>query len=194
VAHIGAAVLAAGAGMRMGMPKAELVVAGERLLDHAVGVVVDAGCRPVWAVVRAGVPVSGAQRIVNPQPARGMRSSLDLAVTAAEHAGLDALAVVLVDLPGLTVGDVAAVSQAWAPGRIAVGRCAGRRAHPTVMGVATWRAALDAAGPDEGARAYLAAHPDLVDDVAVHGDPSDLDTPDDLRRWLASGRADLPDP
>jgi molybdenum cofactor cytidylyltransferase/nicotine blue oxidoreductase len=62
------------------------------------------------------------------------------------------------------------------------------------MGVATWRAALDAAGPDEGARAYLAAHPDLVDDVAVHGDPSDLDTPDDLRRWLASGRADLPDP
>ncbi|HEU5266855.1 MAG TPA: NTP transferase domain-containing protein [Jatrophihabitans sp.] len=194
MARIGAAVLAAGAGVRMGTPKAELVVARERLLDRAVRVVTEAGCRPVWAVVRDGVAVSGARPLVNPDPARGMRSSLDLAVAAAQRAGVDALAVVLVDLPGLTARDVAAVSGAWAPGRIAVGRYAGRRGHPTVMGVATWRAALGLAGPDEGARAYLAAHLDLVDEVAVDGDPSDLDTPDDLRRWLASGRADLPDP
>jgi molybdenum cofactor cytidylyltransferase/nicotine blue oxidoreductase len=48
-----------------------------------------------------------------------------------------------------------------------------------------WRAALDLAGPDEGARAFLAAHPDLVDEVAVDGDPADLDTTDDLNRWRA---------
>ncbi|MDT4942930.1 MAG: hypothetical protein QOJ34_3019, partial [Pseudonocardiales bacterium] len=37
---------------------------------------------------------------------------------------------------------------------------------------------------DEGARALLAARPDLVDEVDVPGDPTDLDTPADLARWL----------
>jgi CTP:molybdopterin cytidylyltransferase MocA len=187
-------VLAAGSGTRMGTPKADLRVGGERLVDRAVRVVTAAGCGPVWAVVRPGVELVGAVQIVNPDPARGMRSSLALAVGAAEHDAVDALAVVLVDVPGLTVAGIAAVTAAWLPGRIAVGTYGGRPGHPTVMAVPNWRAALGAAGPDEGARRYLAAHADLVDEIAVDGDPTDLDTPADLRRWLASGRADVPDP
>jgi CTP:molybdopterin cytidylyltransferase MocA len=178
-----AAVLAAGAGARMGAPKALLVVDGVRLLDRAVGAAREAGCDPVFAVVRAGMTAAGARCVVNPEPERGMRSSLALAVEAAGDA--DALAVLLVDAPGVSAPAIAAVVAAWRPGRVAVARYGTRRGHPTVMAPGLWRAALAVAGADEGARAYLAAHPDLVDEVPVAGDPTDLDTPADLARWTA---------
>jgi molybdenum cofactor cytidylyltransferase/nicotine blue oxidoreductase len=178
---IAAAVLAAGSGSRMGRPKAELVVGGTRLLDRAVAAARDAGCSPVYAVVRDATEAAGAELVVNPDPERGMRSSLTLAVDAA--AGAAALAVLLVDAPGITAEPIRAVVHAWVPGRIAVGRYGGRRGHPTVMPLELWRAALKLAGPDEGARALLAARPDLVDDVDVPGDPTDLDTPGDLASW-----------
>lgn len=179
--RVAGVVLAAGSGSRMGRPKAELVVAGERLLDRAVGVLAASGCDPVVAVVRAGIAAPGATAVVNADPERGMRSSLELAVAAAGDA--DALAVLLVDVPGISAAAVRTVLAGWHPGRIAVGRYGGRRGHPTVAGPAEWRAALALAGPDEGARALLRARPDLVDEVDVTGDPADLDTPDDLARW-----------
>lgn len=164
----------------MGQPKGELVVAGERLLDRAVRVLAAAGCAPVVAVVRPGVDVAGA--IVNPDPSRGQRSSLQLAVDACPDA--DALAVLLVDTPGVDEAAARAVVAAWRPGRIAIASYAGRRGHPTVMAPALWRDALAQAAPDEGARALLRARPELVDQVEVDGDPADLDTPEDLVRWL----------
>jgi molybdenum cofactor cytidylyltransferase/nicotine blue oxidoreductase len=167
----------------MGRPKAELVVAGVRLVDRAVRILREGGCDPVIAVVRPGTAAPGALVVENPEPDRGMRSSLGLAVEAA--AGADALAVVLVDLPGLTAGAVGAVADAWSPGRVAVASYAGRRGHPTVMAPALWREALAAAGEDEGARRLFAARPELVDEVAVRGDPTDLDTPAELQRWLS---------
>ncbi len=181
---VAGAVLAAGAGSRMGRPKAELVLAGQRLLDRAVAALRAGGCAPVLAVVRAGTAPPGVPVLVNPDPSRGMRSSLALAVDAAT--GADALAVLLVDVPGVGAEAVRTVVRAWRPGRIAVADYAGRRGHPTVMAPALWRAALDLAGPDEGARALLARRADLVDVVPVAGDASDLDTPDDLARWTAS--------
>lgn len=165
----------------MGVPKGELVVGGERLLDRAVRVLRAAGCGPVIAVVRAQVTVADAIAVVNPAPERGMRSSLELAVTAAGAA--DALVVLLVDMPGVPSGAVGAVVDAWRPGRITVARYGDRRGHPTVMAPDQWRSALALAGPDEGARAFLAAHRDLVDEVPVSGDPSDLDVPEDLAGW-----------
>jgi CTP:molybdopterin cytidylyltransferase MocA len=185
--RVAAAVLAAGAGRRMGTPKADLVVAGVRLLDRAVTTARTAGCAPVIAVVRpgtavAGTEVAGTQIVVNPDPDRGMRSSLALAVEAAGSA--HALAVLLVDVPGIGAGALRSVIGAWAPGRIAVGRYADRWGHPIVMAPELWQTALAAAGPDEGARGLLAARADLVDLVDVPGDPTDLDTRDDLARWL----------
>jgi CTP:molybdopterin cytidylyltransferase MocA len=182
-AQTAAAVLAAGAGRRMGTPKAELVVAGTRLLDRAVAVAREGGCAPVFVVVRAGTQVAGAEAVVNPDPERGMRSSLALAVEVAAEA--EALAVLLVDAPGVGADALRAVVSAWTPGRIAVGRYGDRWGHPIVMAPDLWRTALAGAGRDEGARALLAARPDLVDQVEVPGDPADLDTPEDLARWLA---------
>jgi molybdenum cofactor cytidylyltransferase/nicotine blue oxidoreductase len=165
----------------MGRPKADLSVGGQRLVDRAVAALRDGGCAPVIAVVRDGTELTGATRVVNPDPERGMRSSLALAVDAVGDA--DALAVLLVDVPGIGADAVRAVLAAWQPGRIAIGRYQGRRAHPTVMAPQLWREALALAGPDEGARAMLASRPELVDEIAVPGDPRDLDTPEDLREW-----------
>jgi molybdenum cofactor cytidylyltransferase/nicotine blue oxidoreductase len=185
VGRIAAAVLAAGSGTRMGAAKGELVVAGSRLVDRAVAAAGAAGCAPVLAVVRAGVDIAGARPIVNPDPDRGLRSSLALAVDATDT---PALAVLLVDAPGIGVDAIRAVTTAWRPGRIAVGCYAGRRGHPTVMAVDLWREAIALAGPDEGARALLGARPDLVDEIEVPGDPSDLDTPADVAAWLSRSR------
>jgi CTP:molybdopterin cytidylyltransferase MocA len=182
------AVLAAGSGRRMGSPKAVLHVDGARLVDRAVAALSAGGCEPVLAVVPAGVEVTGAQVVVNDAPDRGMRSSLVLAVDAADAAGGDALAVLLVDLPGVPSDAIRTVVAAWRPGRIAVASYAGRRGHPTVMAPSLWRAALRLAGPDEGARALLASRPELVDEIAVAGDPADLDTPADLAAWMARSR------
>jgi molybdenum cofactor cytidylyltransferase/nicotine blue oxidoreductase len=177
------AVLAAGAGSRMGRPKAELEFAGKRLVDRAVAVLRAAGCAPVLAVVRAGTSVPGAVTIVNDEPERGMRSSLALAVTAALDA--DALAVLLVDMPGVGVEAARRTVRAWHPGRIAVATFAGRRGHPIVMSPAMWSDAVGRADPDEGARAFLRVNHELVDEVAVPGDPDDVDTARDLLRWQA---------
>lgn len=178
--RIAGVVLAAGAGSRLGQPKGELIVDGRRLVDRAWSVLHEAGCAPVFAVVRAGVHVGGA--VVNPQPERGLRSSLELGVTAAGDA--DAVAVLLADLPGVSAGAAVSAIAAWRPGRIAVATYDGVRGHPIVMSPGLWREAITLAAPDEGARALLRARADLVDEVAVEGDPADLDTPADLDAWL----------
>lgn len=179
---VAGAVLAAGLGVRMGAPKARLEVAGERLIDRAVSAAVAGGCAPVFAVLPPGVEMTGAEVVVNPAPERGMRSSLVLAVDAAS--GADAMLVLLADQPGIGAAAVAAVREAWRPGRVAVARYSERRGHPVAMAPDLWQAALALAGPDEGARAFLASRPDLLDEVDVPGDPADLDTPQDLARWV----------
>lgn len=178
MATIAGAVLAAGAGRRMGQPKATLVLNGERLIDSAVRALVHGGCAPVFAVVRSGLVASAATAIVNPDPDQGQRSSLECAVKAAE--GADALAIVLVDVPGMRGDVVRSVVCAWRPGRIAVAVAAGRPTHPTVMSLALWHQAIALARADEGARRMLRQRPTLVDEVAVEFDPADIDTPQQL--------------
>ena len=92
----------------MGTPKAELIVAGRRLVDRAITALREAGCDPLIAIVRPDTTVRGARAVVNPDPSRGMRSSLALAVEAAALARAAALAVVLA-LPGTTNGDIAPI-------------------------------------------------------------------------------------
>ena len=179
--RVAGAVLAAGSGSRMGAPKAELVVDGIRLLDRAIAALHAAGCDPVIAVVREQTLPADARSVVNAEPERGMRSSLALAVGA--PADVDALAVILVDAPGIGADAIRTVVDAWRPGRIAIGRIGSRRSHPTVMGTALWQQAVLQAGPDEGARAFLAGHGDLLDEVDVPGVADDLDTPEDLAQW-----------
>ena len=55
-------------------------------------------------------PVDGARVVVNPSPERGMRSSLLLGLAAA---GGEAVAVLLVDTPGIEADAVATVVSHW---------------------------------------------------------------------------------
>ena len=172
------AVLAAGAGVRMGQPKGQLVVDGVRLVDRAVAVLRDGGCDRVVAVVRPGVSVADAVVAENSRPDRGLRSSVEIAVAAAGDC--DGLMALPVDMPGVRPDAVRAVLAAWQPGRVAMAAYPGGPGHPVLMSPDLWRRAVAGAGPDEGARRFLADHPDLVDLAPAPGDPADLDTPDDL--------------
>ena len=171
-------VLAAGAGRRMGRPKAELVVDGERLIDRAVRVLRAGGCDEVVAVVRDGLTDADARAVVNPAPERGMGSSLRLALAAAS--GRRA-AILLVDTPGIGSDAVRAVLAVDAPVVVATYR--GRRGHPGVVDRAWWGEVAERAEADRGARPFLQAHPELVIEVECPGDPSDLDTAADLAAW-----------
>jgi len=172
----------------MGGPKAEIEIGGERLLDRAVEALRDGGCTVVIAVVREGVVVDGGgTAVVNPDPTRGMRSSLELGLEAASrYPNVDAIAVGLVDLPGIDARTVRAILDGWQHGRIAVGKAGDSRVHPAVMAPLQWMQAVTLADVDEGARRYLAAHADLVDEIEVTAAPDDLDTPDDLAAWRNS--------
>ena len=52
----------------MGVPKAELALDGERLVDRAVRVLTDGGCDDVVAVIRPGVGVPGARALLRARP------------------------------------------------------------------------------------------------------------------------------
>jgi CTP:molybdopterin cytidylyltransferase MocA len=173
-------VLAAGAGTRLGRPKAALVVNGERLVDRGVRVLRSAGCGEVVAVVRTGMEVDGATVVVNPDPDRGMGSSLRLGLGAAS--GTRAV-IVLVDTPGIGPDDVRRVLGVQAP--FVIARYGERRSHPVAIDRSWWAEVAALADGDQGARPFMRAHPDLVTDVACDGDPSDIDTPDDLAGWDA---------
>ena len=171
-------VLAAGAGTRLGRPKADLVIAGERLIDRAVREMREGGCAEVVAVVRAGTDAGAAVGVVNPDPDRGMGSSLRLGLAAASG---DRAVLVLVDTPGIGAAEVRRVLAVDAP--FVIARYGARRSHPVVIDRPLWAEVAALAEGDEGARPFMRAHPDLVTEVMCDGDPSDIDTPDDLARW-----------
>jgi CTP:molybdopterin cytidylyltransferase MocA len=188
-------VLAAGGGMRMGMPKAILTYRGEPLISRAIGAAFAGGCDKVLAVLGAEVEragalaeAAGADVVVNAAWAEGMGVSL--------LAGLDGIALVapeasaalvlLVDQPDVTEAAVAAVLSARGnPGDetvLAAASYEGNRGHPVLLGRAHWPALRPTLQGDVGARAYLREHRDeliLVPCEAL-ADPRDLDRPEDL--------------
>ena len=79
--------LAAGAGRRLGRPKALVEVGGARLVDHGVRVLADGGADPVVVVTGAApVTVPGVIMAVNPDWASGMGSSLAAGLRAVRPA------------------------------------------------------------------------------------------------------------
>ena len=188
----GALILAAGAGSRMGLPKALLEFEGRLLVERAVETALAGGCADVTVVlgaradeVRQRAELGPARVVVNGDWAKGMGSSLRAgltALTALEF--LDAALVLLVDQPFVGPAAVRAVLDARRDGaRLAAASYRGERGHPVLFGREHWAEASRSATGDAGARAFLAAHAaDLVlvpcDAVA---DPRDLDTREDLR-------------
>jgi len=182
--------LAAGAGRRLGRPKALVEVGGARLVDRGARVLADGGAGPVVVVTGAApVTVPGVIMVVNPDWATGMGSSLAAGLRAVP-AGCAAAVVALVDQPLVGPEAVRRLIAAHAAGAgVAVAAYQGRPRNPVLLARGHWPEVLRLAVGDVGARPFLRAHPDLVTVVECGdtGQPDDVDTPEDLARLAGDG-------
>lgn len=168
--------LAAGAGTRMGTPKALLRDDdGATWLARGVRALADGGCDQVVVVLGAAaedaLPLlagTGATVVVAADWAAGMSASLRAGLTAVAGTDAGAVVVTLVDLPDVGADVVRRVLDP-APGPATLRRAAfaGRVGHPVVLGRDHWAAIGGRAAGDRGARDYLA---DREVDVVECGD------------------------
>jgi CTP:molybdopterin cytidylyltransferase MocA len=160
--------LAAGAGTRMGRPKALVrdqlgvpwVASGCRMLRAA-------GCDDVVVVLGAeadsarGLVPPGDELVVAEDWADGLSASLRAGLAYAAGSDADAVLVSLVDLRGLpsAVGR-RVLDQARPDLRAALARAVfgGRPGHPVLIGRDHWAAVAASVAGDSGASAYLAQH------------------------------------
>ncbi len=192
---IGAVLLAAGSGSRMGLrPKSLLELDGMPLIARQLGALADAGVDEV--VVVLGHHAARIEPVVrrfpvtlvhNPDPDAGPVSSqrIGLAALGGGHA---AVLIALADQPSILAGDVLALLDAWwaRPEGAAVvfPRVDGERGNPVVVG-AEVREQVLAAPPKVGCRQWQDAHPEAVapfETGNVHY-RIDLDSPEDVARF-----------
>lgn len=195
--------LAAGAGSRLGRPKALVELSGRRLVDRAVAVLRAGGTNPVFVVVGA-TPVGHVEAVVvvNDEWRTGMASSLRAGLAAldtfaAAVADIDAVVLTLVDLVDLSPEAVGAVVAAAATGARAVtATYGGQRGHPVLLRRTDWPAVAASAHGDAGARNFLSDPALGVVEAACDGlgSSADVDTAAELAaaraRAAAAGTAD----
>jgi CTP:molybdopterin cytidylyltransferase MocA len=199
--------LAAGAGRRMGGPKALVRPdpGGPTLLETAVDRLRAAGLDRVVVVVGAAAadtaPLAealGTEVVVAHGWEEGMGASLraGLEHLSAGTAEVDAALVTLVDL--LDVGpevhrrvlEAAGTEHAHALARATY---SGRPGHPVLLGREHWAGVVESATGDQGARHHLASHGVLEVDCADLAGGEDADTPDALPPRARPGAGDPSD-
>ena len=190
-------ILAAGAGVRMGGPKALLPIGRQTFLALLAERFERPGIDRVIAVVgheaervmrEAGAP-SSVVFAVNERHREGMLTSIWRGLDDAEAAGADAVLLHPVDHPLVEPDTIDRVVGALGDGAVvAVPSREGRRGHPGGFSRQAWPA-LRAAPPDAGARAVLAAHPEWVTHVPGEaGCRAGIDTPADYERLIGPRR------
>lgn len=191
-----AVVLAAGDSSRMGTPKALLDFHGRTFLETILTSMTDAGLAHRLVVlgrqaaqIKEGVNLSGTRVALNPDPSRGMLSSLQEAIKIMNGPGPHSALVALVDHPTVRSSTYRGLREAWeAAGEVGVflSRRQGKRGHPVLLGPRALAAArhLD---PTEELRMAVKAYPEDIKDVDVEdrGVNLDVDTPDDYQRLRA---------
>jgi molybdenum cofactor cytidylyltransferase/nicotine blue oxidoreductase len=156
--------LAAGAGSRMGMPKALVHDEHGSWLVRGVRALHEGGCEEVTVVLGASAAEAAAlvgeldvSVVVADDWAEGMSASLRAGLTGLGGSATAAL-VTLVDLPDVSSRVVARIIAGAADA--AVLRRAtydGRPGHPVLLGRAQWAGIVAETSGDRGARDYLAA-------------------------------------
>lgn len=198
--RVRAVVLAAGAGSRFGGRKLEARLAGRPLLQHSLDALATAGHDDPIVVLAPGSGLEWsigwrrAQRVVNPDPARGLASSLQLGWAAAMAAEPrpEAVLVVLGDQPRLAPDAIRAlVAAPLDPARpIVAPRYAGSDARNPVRIEATAGRLVEAATGDRGLGPLLVADPSIVRWIELAGDNPDVDRRDDLVAAIEADWAD----
>lgn len=157
--------LAAGAGRRMGTPKALVSDDAGPWLVRGVTTLLAGGCSRVTVVLgaeadRARPLLDGSEAtvVVADDWAEGMGASLRAGLDALSGSTRPGVVVSLVDLPDLVPQVVARVVAAG-PGPAALARAAyhGVPGHPVLLGREHWPGVLASAVGDRGARDYLSS-------------------------------------
>jgi molybdenum cofactor cytidylyltransferase/nicotine blue oxidoreductase len=188
--------LAAGAGRRMGGPKALLRDAGGvPFLDRAVGVLLEGGCESVTVVLGAGAEQARALLDSGPWADAPVLSVVeardwDEGMGASLRTGLDALAsatrasaalVTLVDLPDVGADVVRRVLEAGTgPAALVRATYDGHPGHPVLIGRDHWPGVRVSAHGDQGARTYFRDHPPAACECGDLASGRDVDRPADL--------------
>jgi CTP:molybdopterin cytidylyltransferase MocA len=185
--HLTGIVLAAGAGTRMGTPKALLRDPdGTPWLNRASELLSAAGCDPVLVVLGAqandarallpvpaeGAPAGAVRAVITADWAKGMAHSLRAGLAAATQpersdrfaSPATAALITLVDMPDLPLAVVQRVlgsspaGSTITPSSLRQAVYKGRPGHPVLIGSAHWPAVAATLSGDRGARDYLVAH------------------------------------
>lgn len=187
---LGIAILAAGAGRRLGgVAKALLPVDGRPFLEQIVNTACEVGF--VDAVVVVGEPFGdavaahanslGLRVVVNPDPGRGMASSVALGFAALSEGEADAAWLWPVDHPHVTAATLRALVAALGTHEVAQPRLDDRGGHPPLVARVVWPALAACTSVEGGARTVLAVA-DVVRVVVDDGGVlRDVDTLADLK-------------
>jgi CTP:molybdopterin cytidylyltransferase MocA len=191
---IGGAILAAGKGTRIGVPKAllEMGDTGETFVRHAVRTLeTTGGASPIAVVVSSDIAarvrelVPGVLVCVNPDPGRGQLSSLHVAIDALAAEPCDALIVLPVDVPLVKPETVSILIGVWRRLRPTVVRPTRgtEHGHPVIFD-ARVLGELRRADPAVGAKAIVRKHASVEGDVSIADEGAfiDIDTRQDYRR------------
>lgn len=190
-AGITAIVLAAGAGSRFGGGKLLAKLGGRPLIQAALENLRDAPVEEIIVVVGADserlrevCEHYGARTIENAEWERGQSTSVIAGLRACREETRAAV-VLLGDQPFVGAGAVERLVAAFVEGaKIVVATYGGRRRNPVLFSREIWPLLEAELAGDEGARSVLRRHPELVVEVPCDGagDPTDVDTREDLRR------------
>ena len=186
-----AVVLAAGTASRFGADKLTALLDARAVVAHVVDAARRARLDPIVVVV----PPAGAvhdldlgevRRVVNPNPAEGLSSSVRLGLRALQDDADVSEAVILPgDQPRIAPSVIRAVVDAAGQSPktpFILARHAGDGVpSPILARRSIWRLADELAG-DRGFGPILATHPELVRELTVAGSNPDVDTPADLER------------
>lgn len=192
--RIGAVVLAAGLARRFGRAKLLAGFAGRAIVAHVLEVVTAARQRDV--LDEAVIVVAESDReilelarrnevtpVINPDPGRGLSSSLALGLSALPT-DLDAALVMLGDQPLIRLEVIEALLCAWRDGTAVAVRpryaaSPATPGHPVLLSRSVWPLAEQLEGDTGLGRRFAPGSPGVTV-VDVPGDNPDIDTPDDL--------------
>jgi molybdenum cofactor cytidylyltransferase len=185
-------ILAAGGGTRFGGGKMLAELHGRPMLQYALDLAAAVELDPVVVVLgKDAVDVEGAvlwgaeRRVVNPDPARGLSSSVLLGM--AELGNADRVLVLLGDQPFLSIENLRVIigTARDASRPIVVPRYAGVPGNPVLLEREAW-ALVRALEGDRGMSQLFEKHPDLLRFLDLPDANPDIDTRDDLDRAVSA--------
>jgi len=190
-----AVVTAAGSAERFGGRKLLALIDGETLLDRTIRTLLDGGVSEVIVVVGRDARAElerdvnamldpRVRPVENPDPSRGMFSSIQEGVAQAQ---VDVILILPGDMPFVTPATVRAVLDTYARKPAIVSpRYRGKRGHPVALPLSL-REEIRASDPRSSLHEVIKRHPDLRVDVEVddRGILRDVDTVADLQERSA---------